>query len=137
MDKNGGYFRIVPEDNGATSQIDAILKGTSASITKLRSVAARAEDPVSPLFIDHLRTQAQFMLGLNQTLHAAAQAMADLPDKRKAVKSLEEAGRSLASLRGILHEAEHDRFAGWYDGERVFGLEKLSQRLQTTIQDLQ
>ncbi len=137
MDKNGGYFRIVPEDSGATSQIDAILKGTAASIAKLRAVAARAETPVSPLFNDHLRTQARFMLGLNQTLHAAAQAMADLPDQRKAAKSLEEAGRCLASLRGILHEAEHDEFTGWYDGERLFGLEKLGQRIQTALQELQ
>jgi hypothetical protein len=136
MDKNGGYFRIVPEDSGAANQIDAILKGTAGSIARLRSLLERAGDPVSPFFNDHLRVQARFMLGLNQTLHSVAQAMADLPDKRKAVMSLEDAARTLATLRGVLHEAEHDRFTGWYDGDRLFGLEKLGERMQAAIQEL-
>lgn len=42
----------------------------------------------------------------------------------------------LASLRGILHEAEHDRFTGWYDGDRLFGLDKLKQRIETAIREL-
>jgi hypothetical protein len=136
MDKNGGYFRIVPEDNGATNQIEAILKGTAGAISKLSSVVARADIQVSPFFNDHLRTQARFMLGLNQALHAAAQAMAVLPDKRRAVDSLEDAGRSLASLRAVLREAEHDRFTGWYDGDRLFGLDKLNRQIQATIRQL-
>ena len=42
----------------------------------------------------------------------------------------------LASLRGILHEAEHDWFTGSYDGDRLFGLDKLKQRIETAIREL-
>lgn len=137
MGADGGYFRIVPADNGATSQIEAILKGTGESIGKLNSLVTRSEMPVTTFFNDQLRTQARFMLGLNQTLHAVAQAMTELPDKGKALKSLEEAQHSLACLRGILHDAEHDQFAGWYDGDRLFGLKHLGEIMQTAVQEMQ
>jgi hypothetical protein len=136
MDKNGGYFRIVPTDNGTASQIEAIVKGTTESIARLESIVARATPPLSPFFNDHLRTQARFMLGLNQALAATAHAMEAMPDRGRAISCLKEAGNRLADLRNVLHEAEHDRFAGWYDGDHLFNLEKLRQRIQATIKEL-
>ena len=42
MDKNGGYFRTVPADNGAQSQIEALVKGTTLSISRLTAVVDQA-----------------------------------------------------------------------------------------------
>jgi hypothetical protein len=136
MDKNGGYFRIIPADNGTSNQIDAIIKGTSQSISRLEKIVKRADRPVTPFFNDHLRTQVRFMLGINQVLRSTAQAMAALPDRRRAVEYLKDAERGLADLRGVLHEAEHDQFTGWYDGDRLFGLDKCKQHLEKAIKDL-
>jgi hypothetical protein len=136
MDKNGGYFRIVPPDNGTHTQIEAIVKGTSESISKLNDIVERATPPVSTFFNDNLRTQARFMLGLNRALLATARAMEALPDKRQAIERLHEAESELAGLHGVLHDAEHDRFTGWYDGDRLFGLDKLQQKVRAAIQAL-
>jgi hypothetical protein len=136
MDKNGGYFRIEPADSGAASQIEAIVKGTTEAIARLGSIVERADPPVSPFFNDHLRTQARFMLALNHALRATAHAMEAMPDREKAVACLKEAERKLAALRDVLREAEHDRFTGWYDGDRLFGVDKLKQRVQAAIKEL-
>jgi hypothetical protein len=136
MDKNGGYFRVVPADSGASSQIEAILKGTTEAISKLDGIAARATPPDNVFLNDHLRTQVRFMLGLNRALRATAQAMEVLPDRRQAVECLQEAEQQLTALREILHEAEHDEFTGWYDGEHLFGLDKLRASVRKTIQQL-
>ncbi len=136
MDKNGGYFRIVPADNGTSSQIEAIGKGTGESIAKLEAIVKRADPPPTQFFSDHLLTQARFMLGLNQVLHATAHAMEVMPDRRQAAGCLREAERQLGALREILRAAEHDRFQGWYDGDRLFGLDKLKQKIQQAIQEL-
>jgi hypothetical protein len=143
MDKNGGYFRIVPEDNGAASQIEAIVRGTTASIARLEPLVARADRQLAslpeserPFFNDQLRTPARFMLRLNQALRATAQAMQLLPDKIQASALLRAAGRDLATMRDILREAEHDQFVHWYDGDRLFGLDKLNERVQAAIREL-
>jgi hypothetical protein len=143
MDKNGGYFRIVAEDSGASSQIEAIVKGTTASISKLTSVVERADAELPSLpagdrefFNDNLRTQARFMLGLNQALRAVAQAMECLPDKNAAAASLQKAASDLTAMRTTLQEAEHSRFTGWYDSDRLFGLDKLNERVRNSIRDL-
>ncbi len=143
MDKYGGYFRIVPEDCGAASQIGAIVNGATMSISRLSSVVARADAEFSSLpvgmrefFNDNLRIQARFMLRLNQALRAVALAMECLPDKGAATASLREAAGDLAAMREVLHEAEHDKFTGWYDGDHLFGLDKLSERVQNSLAEL-
>jgi hypothetical protein len=142
-DAAGGYYRIVPEDNGAENQIDAILYGTAASIDRLGPVVARADVllPMIPeqgraFFNDNLRVQAHFMLHLNCALQAVARAMAALPDKGRAVEALRAARQSTGAMKDVLHEAEHDRFTGWYDGDRLFGVNRLGERIDRTIADL-
>src|SRR2546427_13077433 len=74
MDKNGGYFRIVPEDKGGANQIESIVKGTTASISRLTTVVGRADALISSLpagkhevFNDYLRSPGRFILGFNPT----------------------------------------------------------------------
>jgi hypothetical protein len=144
MDKSGGYFRIVPADNGEQNQIGAILKGTSASISRLTAVVASADAMLSSLpadrrvfFTDNLLVQARFMLHLNETLRVTALALESLPDQRKAADSLKAAERSISAAQGVLRVAEHGTFGGWYEGDRLFGVAKLKQRIQTAISELE
>lgn len=143
MDKNGGYFRIVPADNGTNSQIDAILKGTARSIAKLTAVITAADAEVAalppgrrPFLNDDLIVQAKFMLHLNESLHAVAQAMVAMPDRREASEHLAVAALALTAMREALHEAEHDRFSGWYDGEHLFGMASLAHRIHKAQAEL-
>jgi hypothetical protein len=139
----GGYYRIVPEDNSASNQIEAILHGTAATIDRLGPVVERAEAllPMIPeqgraFFNDNLRVQARFMLHLNRALQSVARAMAALPDQGRAVESLRAARQSISVMRDVLHEAEHDRFTSWYDSDRLFGVNRLGERIDRAIETL-
>jgi hypothetical protein len=143
METGGRYFRIAPEDNGATSQLEAIQRGTTASVDKLTRVTAAADSllPALPLqgrefFNDNLRVQARFLLELNRVLQSVAHAVDVLPDKTEAVASLRRAERAANAMRAALSEAEHGRFTGWYEGDRLFGLEKMRQTIARTIEGL-
>lgn len=143
MDKNGGYFRIVPADNDTGSQIDAILKGTEDSMAKLKSVVAAADAELALLppgrreFLnDNLRVPAKFMLRLNEALHAVAQAMSAMPDRGRAAADLDAASRAIAAMLEVLRESEHDRFQGWYDGDRLFGMAALAKRVESARAEL-
>jgi hypothetical protein len=142
-DAVGRYFRIVPEDNGADNQIDAILKGTSASIERLTALVGDADRLLPSVsergrafFNDNLRVQAMFLLHLNRVLRSVAGAIQALPDKGRAGDALRDARGSASAMQGALREAEHDRFTGWYDGDRLFGLDRMSQRIDRALSDL-
>jgi hypothetical protein len=142
-DATGGYYRIVPEDSGARNQVEAIFHGTAASIGPLEEVVQRADELLAAIpeqgrafFNDNLRVQAHFMLHLNRAFQSVACAMAALPDKPRAVAALRAARRSTRAMKDVLHEAEHDRFTGWYDGDRLFGLDRLSKRIDGAIAGL-
>ena len=87
-------------------------------------------------FNDSLRVQSHFMLHLNRALQAVARAMTSLPDKGSAVESLHAARQSMGAMKDVLHEAEHGRFTGWYDGDRLFGVNRLGERIDRAIADL-
>jgi hypothetical protein len=87
-------------------------------------------------FKDNLRVQARFMLDLNKVMHDVAQAMAALPERRQAVRSLQAAELSASDMHDDLREAEHDRFMGWYDTERVFNVDRLKENIRLAIRDL-
>ncbi|MCD6288652.1 MAG: glycosyl hydrolase 115 family protein, partial [Candidatus Hydrogenedentes bacterium] len=139
----GQYFRIVPEDCGATNQLDAILNGTESSIAKLRNVLTLCNNIYQKLpparrtfFNDNLRVQATFMLHLNETLNAITRAFMTLQtgaDKETA-RFLDMADNSLTAARNALDEAEHGPFAHWYDGDSAFGIDNLHNRIQKARQ---
>jgi hypothetical protein len=87
-------------------------------------------------FNDNLRVQARFLLELNRVLQSVAHAVDVLPDKTEAVASLRRAERAANAMRAALSEAEHGRFTGWYEGDRLFGLEKMRQTIARTIEGL-
>lgn len=140
---NSVYFRIVPEDTGATNQLEAIRKGTAASITRLERVTAGADALLLALptqyrtfFNDNLRVQARYLLELNRVLNAVTQAVDVLPDRTAALASLRQAEQAGNALRAALNEGEHGRFAGWYQPDAVIKVEKIRQTIATRIMEL-
>ena len=143
MDSGGRYFRIVPQDDGATNQIEAIMNGTTRSIAKLTAVVAEADacfkstpPEKRDFFNDNLRVQARFLLDLNRTLQSTARAMDFLPDRNKAATALKDAERSALSMRDDLRRAEHEPFAGWYEGDHLFGVMRIQQRIDTAFREI-
>jgi len=143
-ENRGGYFRIVPGDIGAKNQLEAIQRGTTASIAKLERVTAEADVLLLALptqyrtfFNDNLRVQARYMLELNRVLNAVAQAVNVLPNRFKALAALRQAEQSGGALRAALNDGEHGRFAGWYQPDTVLRLEKIRQTIAARIKELQ
>lgn len=131
-DRGTGFFRIVPADSDAPTQVEAVRKGMTAAAAAFASVA-RAADALGPqlpapgrvFFNDTLRAPAHFLLAAHRWLAALARAYADAPSRSVA---LAEAARAARAMRTALGTAEHDRFVGWYDGERLFGVRTLAAR---------
>ncbi len=136
MDKNGGYFRIIPEDNGTHSQTEAILKGTADSIVRLKAVVAMLPPGQNEFLNDSLRVPAAFMLHLNEALHDVAEAMYVMPDRARAAEDLDAASQALGAMRAALHESEHDQFEGWYRSDRLFGIGALEKRVAKAAAEL-
>jgi len=143
MDTGGRYFRIVPADNGADNQVEAILRGTDASMAKLRRVVAGCDalgeeipPPGRAFFNDNLRMQAAFMHELNGVLQSLARALAELPDRAAAARHVAAAGDRADAMARVLKDAEHGRFQGWYDGERLFGVRRIKERIQAVLDPL-
>ncbi len=139
MDAGGRYFRIVSADNAAANQVEAIIHGAEASITKLRPVVAgcgavREQIPAAgrTFFNDNLCVQAAFMLELNGVLQSLARAL-ELPDRESAARYAATAGERADAMVRVLKQAEHGRFSGWYDSERLFGLQRIRERISATF----
>lgn len=131
-----GYFRVEPEDNGVENQVEAMLKGTAASIAKLEQVTAKADEIYPKLetgqqfFDDNLRGQAYLMLHLNKMLHNLTKAYRETADVQQRKQFLQQSVTELELAEQQLRKAEHGRFTDWYANERVFGIKNLEKRLK-------
>ncbi len=142
-DKGKGFYRIVPADSGKKNQIDSVIKGTDASIKKLRSVisASNALDKTideqgRAFFNDNLRVQARFMLEANLLLNSLAHAYKSLSDQKTNLKYLLNAKQATETMSIVLAEADHNNLEGWYSEEEIFGVRKLKDSVSQAIIDL-
>jgi hypothetical protein len=131
-DRDKGYFRIVPADCGAASQLDAVIQGAEASAAKLRAVVTGCDDLAGRLpeqgrtfFNDHLRLQAHFMLEANRWLAFLARAVKALPEKEQSRRQIAGALRAAEAMWAALDAAQHDEFKDWFAGDTYFGVKKL------------
>ncbi|MDT0642790.1 glycosyl hydrolase 115 family protein [Zunongwangia sp. F363] len=132
----GRTYRIEPEDNGADSQIGAIITGTKKAADEFLKVAHDADaiyknlpNDKQPFFNDNLRAPAYFMYYLNQCLLHLSQAyqMDDSnPDQKKLVNNTIE---DLENAKETLKTTEHGVFLRWYEGDRVFGFDRVFRSL--------
>jgi hypothetical protein len=136
-------FRIVPQDSGAQSQIDAIINGTEGSIAKLEQVTQKADLIHAALnteqkvfFNDNLRVQAHFMLNINKALHDFCLAYKNRqPAQQK--QYLRTASQSAAQVAKVLDQAAHDDFAAWYKDERIFNVKRFAKAINDTLEQVE
>lgn len=128
--RSGDWFRIKPADNDADSQLEAILNGMNASVTKLRSVTKEADallpdlpEPRRAFFNDSLRVQARYLMHESDTVRHLAEALlartqGDDDSRLKHLKQAEQAARAMVDA---LEDTRHDPFANWYDRDSAMG----------------
>lgn len=130
-----GYFRVEPRDNGTANQIEAMVKGTSESIRKLEAVVAET-DRIRPrlrkgrsFFDDNLRGQAYFMLRINRMLRSLTRAYMERSDPAARAELLRRSLGHLDAAQEWLDRASQGRFEDWYGPERIFGLDRIRERI--------
>ena len=137
----GRTFRIVPEDNGATTQVAAILNGTARSAAAFERVVKDAEALSADLqggpqtfFNDSVRQPAAYLLGLNQCLSelTTAYAATDPADRRAKARA---AAAALGRAEQALRATQHGVFATWYAGDKVFGFKAVRQAVDRLAVD--
>lgn len=131
-----GYFRVVPADNASANELEAMAKGTSASIAKLEKITATADEIYPKLtegkifFDDNLRGQAYLMLHLNRALNYLVQAYASKDDQQVRHQLFQKSLDEIHFAQQRLRDSEHARFTGWYASDTKFGMKSLEQRLR-------
>lgn len=137
-----GYFRVEAKDINAVNQVDAIINGTKKSIEQLENITGRADNIDAELtqgktfFNDNLRGHAYFMLHINKMLHALTKAYKEQEDIIQRKKFLEESLLEIRRAWKELIKADHPPFINWYKNDRVFGVKKIEQRLETNYENI-
>ena len=137
-------FRIVPEDNGTTNQIKAIIKGTEISYKKFFKVSQTADSlyqllqPQNRVFLnDNLRLPAHFMMYLNESLNKFCQAYISHSDINNHEYDqqvlLKQALQAAINARQSLYQSAHDQFKTWYSEESIFDLDDYVYRINQTL----
>ncbi|NID09203.1 glycosyl hydrolase 115 family protein [Fibrivirga algicola] len=131
-----GYFRVVSADNGVSNQLEALIKGTMASIAKLEVITAKADALYAKLqegksfFDDNLRGQAYLMLHLNRSLQHLVQAYQSRDNQPQRRQFLQQSLDDMHLAQQRLKQSEHDQFVDWYASDTKFGINAIEQRLR-------
>lgn len=119
----GDWYRIDPGYNNASSQLEALIKGITASVEKLEQITSDAADLRETLpteyrtfFDDNLRLQARYLLQASRTvLHLAEALMARTEDRAEQIPAHVEAAWDAANaMIETLKQTEHGPFENWY-----------------------
>lgn len=141
----GRTYRIVPADNGADNEIDAILNGLQLTIPKFEKVAGDCSrlmpslDPDKQVFFnDDLRSKAYFMAHVSKATYHTAYAYKHQDERALARQHLRSAIKELETARNYLFEAQHGAFESWYAGDKEgkFNIQLILQRLNRVLANL-
>jgi hypothetical protein len=132
-------FRIVPEDHDATDQVEAIIKGTTASRERFAKVVKEAEtilplleSDVARFLEDNLAGYARFMMHLNDALRSYTLAyQSNRPTDRATL--LEQALTAAREARASLHATAHGPFDSWYENDSIFDLDGFVETIEGTF----
>jgi Glycosyl hydrolase family 115 len=137
------FYGIVPADSGATTEIGAVLNGTTAAVSALKPVVSTCAALLpllprgdQPFFNDDMCLQSQFMLQVNLFLQALDNAMFALghDDHNAVLSNLKKAGSALQAAQASLNQrVQGPVFTGWYANEHVFGIPRLLQTLDSIV----
>ena len=136
-------FRIVPEDHDAAHQVEAIIKGTTASRERFAAVVRQAE-AILPLlepdaarfFADNLAAYARFMMHLNDALRYYTLAYQSNHRADRAAL-LEQALTAALGARENLYATAHGPFASWYENDSIFDLDGFVETIEGTLRQSQ
>lgn len=138
----GRVFRIVPEDNGVQTQIDAILVGMKTSAEKFADVTERAESLLPQLekryqrfFYDNLLAYSTFMEHLSKTLYHFTYAYKYQADKEVAVKNLEVALAEMNLAKDALYHSAHGPFEQWYKTDKKFDIAAVLDMIERKLDE--
>jgi len=127
----GRTYRIIPEDNGATNQIDAVISGTTQSAAKFLAVAKstnalydKIDNNGKMLFNDNLRQPAYYMYYLNESLLSISKAYRE-ENKTTKDELLKKSLTALHNAENALHKTQYGNFSSWYAGDRIFGFQNV------------
>jgi hypothetical protein len=132
----GRTFRIVPEDNQANNQVEAVANGTKAAWERFRLVmdsAVAMQQKLPPeqavFFNDNLLAPVSFMYYLNQGLYSLSKAYisAENGTRKMLVANALEA---VQYARQSLLSTQHGVFDKWYASDRIFGMDGMVHSVQ-------
>lgn len=135
----GRVFRVVPEDNGAENQVDAMLKGLAESAEKFAQVTRRCEKilpklPIGkqPFFYDNLMVYSGFMEHLSRTLYHYVYAYKHQNNKKTLMEHLDKAYSEMEAAHDALYASQRGAFKTWYAPDRLFGLNTTLETINQT-----
>lgn len=136
----GRVFRIIPEDNGVDTQVDAILKGMKMSSARFAEVSAKGSRLMNKLdkdkrtfFYDNLLCYSGYMQHLSLALYHFTYAYKNQNDKDVLLDNLNRSLTEVTAAADALYASQHGPFSDWYAGDSNLGLNKLKQTIQDVI----
>lgn len=141
------YYNIVPEDNNASNQIDAIINGMTTSIMKFEDVCQRAAkiynnlpDANKTFFHDNIRSQFNFMLELSKTfLHLASAYKYKWSNLELAKNHIILALYAAKNAKFHLYSNQNGIFHDWYVGDSesgYFNVPDMINRIEKVAKDV-
>ena len=138
----GRVFRIVPGDNGAETQVDALLMGMETSAGKFAEVTERAEKLMPKLekcyqqfFYDNLLAYSSFMEHLSRTLYHFTYAYKYQADKTVLVDNLQKAYDEMLQAKEALYLTQHGAFEQWYKTDEKFNIAAVLGVIQSKLEE--
>jgi len=126
----GRVFRVTPEDNGCSNHVEALLKGMSEEEKAFADIADRGfrlmkllPESKRQFLYDNLVGYASFMQHLSASLYHFTFAYSHQSDKDSACESLNKSYDEMSMARDALKASEHGVFDGWYDADRILGMQ--------------
>jgi hypothetical protein len=120
----GRSFNIVPADNNATNQVDAILNGMQSSITKFNNVSNRCDSIIKKLpansqifFNDNMNAYCKYMLHLSKSFYALNYAYKNQSSNSTMLNYLFTCSEEYTLAQQALYGTQHDIFQTWYSNE--------------------
>lgn len=128
----GRVFRVVPSDNNADNQVDALLNGMNLTIQKFAEVAARSEKMLRLIpeerrlfFNDNISAYCGYMEHLSRSFRFFVYAYKYQSDRSTLLKNLNAAIREIEIAREQFFATQHGVFKTWYAEDRLFGFDAI------------
>lgn len=135
----GRVFRIVPEDNGVNTQVDALIKGAGQEekdfaevVRRARSLSERLPEDRRAFLYDNLTCYALFMQHLSSCLFNYVTAYKGQGDREFALGCLDKAYDEMLSARQALLDSQRGVFSEWYKADRLFNMQNVLDEIDNT-----